>query len=146
MQMRLDIIKTISVSLKSVLFKLSGRKEKVGHQLNRLLNYIRAVKMAGSWLVASLVLVACVQFALCDLPYKCEKNSNCPENLACESSECADPCLKYRTCGSEAHCVVEDYSAKCICNEGTAGDPYEKCTDSTLPLLISGQAIINMHT
>ncbi|XP_047999450.1 uncharacterized protein LOC125236622 isoform X2 [Leguminivora glycinivorella] len=85
--------------------------------------------MAGSWVFGCVVLLAVLQLAICDQPL-CEKNSTCPDNLACESSECVDPCLKHTKCGSQAHCVVEDHSAKCICNSGTSGNPYEKCYES----------------
>ncbi|XP_047999452.1 uncharacterized protein LOC125236622 isoform X4 [Leguminivora glycinivorella] len=96
--------------------------------------------MAGSWVFGCVVLLAVLQLAICDQPL-CEKNSTCPDNLACESSECVDPCLKHTKCGSQAHCVVEDHSAKCICNSGTSGtlgDPYESCSSSVYDVLLQG--------
>ncbi|XP_061722253.1 uncharacterized protein LOC133528800 [Cydia pomonella] len=98
--------------------------------------------MARIWLVACLVLVAYLQVTSCD-GGKCVQHSECSEKMSCdsESSQCVDPCLTHRKCGTAATCSVDDeHLAKCRCDPGTAGNPYESCSSSTYDILSAGLA------
>ncbi|XP_047999451.1 uncharacterized protein LOC125236622 isoform X3 [Leguminivora glycinivorella] len=100
--------------------------------------------MAWSCLVAFWVFVGYLQVASCDLPEKCVQHSECPEKMACESESSVrgvDPCLAslaHAKCGTAASCVVDEHVAKCRCDPGTLGDPYESCSSSVYDVLLQG--------
>ncbi|XP_047999456.1 uncharacterized protein LOC125236624 isoform X1 [Leguminivora glycinivorella] len=98
--------------------------------------------MARIWVVVSLVLVAYLQVTY----GKCAQHSECPEKMACESSQCVDPCLAHRKCGTTASCHVYEHLASCHCNPGTLGNPYESCSSSTYDVLTQGLAEPTVHS
>ena len=62
-------------------------------------------------------------FALLD---ECQKNPDCPQDKACLSEECVDPCSS-TSCGKNAQCRTDFHRAKCSCEQGLQGNPYVAC-------------------
>ena len=56
---------------------------------------------------------------------ECIVSTDCPQNKACISQRCEDPCLN--TCGPGAECQVISHSPVCICPIGFTGDPFFYC-------------------
>lgn len=56
---------------------------------------------------------------------ECILNSDCPNNLACLSNHCRDPCKDL--CGLNAECVVTNHVPVCTCFKGYQGDPFSSC-------------------
>ena len=57
---------------------------------------------------------------------ECQKNSDCPQDKACVSEHCVDPCIG-ATCGQGAVCDAIGHRAKCTCPRGLQGNPYVSC-------------------
>ena len=57
---------------------------------------------------------------------ECRKNSDCPQDKACVSENCVDPCIG-ATCGQNADCDAISHRAKCTCASGLQGNPYVSC-------------------
>jgi hypothetical protein len=55
-------------------------------------------------------------------------NSDCPQNKACVSKECIDPCIG-AVCGSRALCKVELHTAICYCPPGLQGNERVECIE-----------------
>lgn len=61
---------------------------------------------------------------------ECVLHSDCPQNLACISNKCQDPCSGYwlaQDTGSNSYCQTVNHMPKCNCFNGYAGDPYDNC-------------------
>lgn len=56
----------------------------------------------------------------------CKSDFECPDDKACISRECQNPCL-YEECGVNAICEARNHRANCICPENHIGDPYRNC-------------------
>lgn len=56
---------------------------------------------------------------------ECSINSDCPNNLACLSNHCRDPCKDL--CGINAECFVTNHVPVCTCFKGHEGDPFSSC-------------------
>ncbi|BES97160.1 PTI [Nesidiocoris tenuis] len=56
----------------------------------------------------------------------CRSDSECPPTEACVNKECVNPC-RYTQCGLGAECHVVSNSARCVCPQGTLGDPQVSC-------------------
>nr|CAD7425818.1 unnamed protein product [Timema monikensis] len=57
---------------------------------------------------------------------ECVVSSECPQNRACISQKCRDPCPG--TCGMEARCQVVNHNPICSCPQGYDGDPFVLCS------------------
>lgn len=57
---------------------------------------------------------------------ECVSSSECPQNKACVSLKCVDPCPG--TCGIAARCEVINHNPICSCNAGEQGDPFVSCS------------------
>jgi len=68
----------------------------------------------------------------CTPPSQCQKDSDCPGNLACVATalgakKCTDPCSDHSLrCGQRAKCTVVGHAAQCVCPSFHLGDPYDK--------------------
>jgi hypothetical protein len=58
---------------------------------------------------------------------ECVVSTECPQNKACISQKCIDPCPG--TCGYNARCEVINHSPICSCPAGQTGDPFRSCFD-----------------
>lgn len=56
---------------------------------------------------------------------ECMINSDCPNNLACLSSHCRNPCTDL--CGVNAECTVTNHIPVCTCFEDYEGNPFSSC-------------------
>ena len=56
---------------------------------------------------------------------ECVVNSDCPQDKACISRKCQDPCPGL--CGVNAYCRVRSHIPICVCNQGYQGDPFSQC-------------------
>lgn len=56
---------------------------------------------------------------------ECSMNSDCPNNLACLSNHCRDPCKDL--CGVNTECSVTNHVPVCTCFKGYEGDPFSSC-------------------
>ena len=59
---------------------------------------------------------------------ECLTNNDCPQNKACISKECVDPCIG-TVCGSRALCKVELHAAICYCPPGLQGNERVACIE-----------------
>ena len=59
---------------------------------------------------------------------ECTRDPDCPEDLACISEHCLDPCSA-KTCGKYAACSVKKHTAVCTCLPGFIGDPASVCRE-----------------
>ncbi|KAJ9598210.1 hypothetical protein L9F63_011093, partial [Diploptera punctata] len=57
---------------------------------------------------------------------ECVTSSECPQNQACISQKCQDPCPG--TCGVDARCQVVNHNPICSCPPEYTGDPFVLCT------------------
>ena len=62
---------------------------------------------------------------------ECLSNSECPNDKACITKKCQDPCPEL--CGLNAHCLVVNHVSRCVCNPGFVGDPFSQCRTDTTP-------------
>ena len=60
---------------------------------------------------------------------ECLFNQDCPDDKACKSKKCVDPCPGL--CGLNANCNVRSHIPICICIKGYIGDPFSQCRLST---------------
>ena len=59
-------------------------------------------------------------YTACRRP-ECTVDDDCPQVLACQNEKCVDPCA----CSPlNANCIVRAHRARCQCNAGYQGDPY----------------------
>ena len=58
---------------------------------------------------------------------ECRVDPDCPDNRACISNQCLDPCVEYDPCGKHALCETSSHFATCRCPTGWAGDPHTEC-------------------
>lgn len=56
---------------------------------------------------------------------ECVVSSECPQNQACISQKCQDPCPG--TCGIDARCQVVNHNPICSCPPHFTGDPFVQC-------------------
>ena len=63
---------------------------------------------------------------------ECVVNSDCPQDKACISRKCQDPCPGL--CGINAFCRVRNHVPICVCNAGFIGDPFSQCVRPTSEL------------
>lgn len=56
---------------------------------------------------------------------ECTNHNDCPNNLACISEKCKDPCVG--SCGVNAICSVINHIPICTCLENYIGDPFSNC-------------------
>ena len=56
---------------------------------------------------------------------ECVVSSECPQNQACISQKCQDPCPG--TCGIDARCQVVNHNPICSCPSRFTGDPFVQC-------------------
>lgn len=56
---------------------------------------------------------------------ECVVSADCPQNRACISQRCEDPCSQ--TCGLAALCQVINHNPVCSCPKGYAGNPLLNC-------------------
>lgn len=56
---------------------------------------------------------------------ECVVSTECPQDRACVSQKCVDPCPG--TCGLNARCQVVNHNPICSCNPGFTGDPFTRC-------------------
>lgn len=56
---------------------------------------------------------------------ECLINNECPNNLACISQKCRDPCPG--SCGIDAECSVVLHVPNCVCRQNYEGDPLRAC-------------------
>lgn len=63
---------------------------------------------------------------------ECIQDSDCPNDKACISEQCQNPCLASPTfCGFNAECRVQLHRAICICREGYTGNAQSRCLERT---------------
>ena len=62
----------------------------------------------------------------CFFADECRKNSDCPQDKACLSENCINPCVG-ASCGQNALCEAISHRAKCTCASGLQGNPYVAC-------------------
>lgn len=60
---------------------------------------------------------------------ECTMNPDCPNNLACLSNHCRDPCRDL--CGLNAECTVTNHVPVCTCFNNYEGDPFSSCRPIT---------------
>lgn len=65
---------------------------------------------------------------------ECISNSECPNNLACISQKCTDPCPG--TCGINTECRVVSHTPNCLCLLGYIGDPFTQCNPQPAPIAV----------
>ena len=58
---------------------------------------------------------------------ECRADPDCPDNRACISNQCLDPCTVDSPCGKSAICEATSHRALCRCPSGWAGDPHTEC-------------------
>lgn len=60
---------------------------------------------------------------------ECLGNNDCPHDKFCDqlNGVCLNPCHYENKCSPGAHCVAQDHSALCKCNDGLNGNPYILC-------------------
>ncbi|KAF4526820.1 hypothetical protein B566_EDAN018173, partial [Ephemera danica] len=56
---------------------------------------------------------------------ECTHDSDCPNNKACHSLKCTDPCYNY--CGLNTRCNVVNHTPVCTCQYGFVGDSNNAC-------------------
>ncbi|CAH2073961.1 unnamed protein product, partial [Iphiclides podalirius] len=59
----------------------------------------------------------------------CQNTNDCPNNLACLSNYCRDPCKDL--CGVNTECTVTNHVPVCTCFKGYEGDPFSSCRQIT---------------
>ncbi|XP_065203541.1 neurogenic locus notch homolog protein 2-like [Planococcus citri] len=62
---------------------------------------------------------------------ECMDSSECPQDEACKSRSCVDPCPG--TCSPDARCQVINHNPICSCPPDYTGDPFVRCIK--LPIL-----------
>lgn len=69
---------------------------------------------------------------------ECTSDDQCQSNMACINLKCIDPCHA-DSCGTSAHCRVQNHRFSCYCLDGFSGDPYSACsvTQSKLYFIFS---------
>ena len=65
---------------------------------------------------------------------ECVVSSECPQNEACSSQKCRDPCPG--TCGVGARCEVINHNPICTCPPRYTGDPFVRCHPIRKPLIL----------
>ncbi|KAG8227100.1 hypothetical protein J437_LFUL007437 [Ladona fulva] len=58
---------------------------------------------------------------------ECRNDADCPNDRACLSGKCQDPCLVANTCAPDAICRAELHRSVCSCPQGWGGDPKIRC-------------------
>ncbi|KAF7389943.1 hypothetical protein HZH68_011800 [Vespula germanica] len=59
---------------------------------------------------------------------ECNNNYDCPQNQACKSGRCIDPCVENSPCAQNALCYVQAHLASCRCPVNIpSGNPYSYC-------------------
>ncbi|MPC93754.1 Cadherin-related tumor suppressor [Portunus trituberculatus] len=58
---------------------------------------------------------------------ECVNDIDCPNDRACVSQKCIDPCLQDSPCASSAKCSVNQHEVECSCSSGEHGDPKVAC-------------------
>ena len=58
---------------------------------------------------------------------ECQHDAECPDNRACISNQCLDPCTLHDPCGKNAQCDTRGHRPVCRCPKGWAGDPHTEC-------------------
>ena len=74
---------------------------------------------------------------------ECVVNSECPQESACITQRCQDPCPGL--CGINAYCRVRNHVPICACNQGYQGDPFSRCNRITSELARSYIFLILFH-
>ena len=74
---------------------------------------------------------------------ECVVNSECPQESACITQRCQDPCPGL--CGINAYCRVRNHVPICACNQGYEGDPFSRCNRITSELARSYISLILYH-
>lgn len=76
---------------------------------------------------------------------ECVVSSECPQNKACVSQKCIDPCPG--TCGLHTQCNVKNHSPICSCLAGYTGDPFTRCYQIPRKLLstINSNDVLNCN-
>ena len=59
---------------------------------------------------------------------ECTVNDDCPQDKACVSQECVNPCLR-TSCGDRALCEVNFHQSQCVCPPGLQGNPIVQCIE-----------------
>ena len=67
---------------------------------------------------------------------ECTRDPDCPEDLACISEHCLNPCSA-KTCGKNAACGAKRHTAVCTCLPGFIGDPASVCRERKPESMIS---------
>lgn len=57
---------------------------------------------------------------------ECHYDADCDDDKMCIQDKCEDPCVN--ACGAGARCHTRNHFPRCVCPEGTTGDPFYKCT------------------
>lgn len=57
---------------------------------------------------------------------ECILNSDCDQNMSCQSHKCVNPCLQ-STCGINSDCRTIGHKPVCSCRQGYTGDPFTNC-------------------
>ena len=74
---------------------------------------------------------------------ECVFNQDCPDDKACKSQKCVDPCPGL--CGVNANCKVRNHIPICICSRGYVGDPFSQCRLITSKKCLGGKIFIKIH-
>lgn len=56
---------------------------------------------------------------------ECHYDVDCSDDRMCVQDKCEDPCIN--ACGAGAVCHTRNHFPRCLCPEGTTGDPFYKC-------------------
>ena len=77
---------------------------------------------------------------------ECVKDDDCPGQLACEASECINPCSSL-PCGDNAACIPEDHAAWCRCKPGFQENDDGKCASMCHDMVcgVNAQCIISTN-
>merc|ERR1719350_2689151 len=65
-------------------------------------------------------------FVACEV-IGCRRDQECPQDRACRSKDCINPCIHENPCAKNAECLVTSHEAQCRCPIGFTGNAYVRC-------------------
>lgn len=74
---------------------------------------------------------------------ECRFDIDCPDDKMCIQDKCENPCVN--ACGSGAVCHIRNHFPRCLCPEGTTGDPFYKCVPLFSELIGSSTVNPSQH-
>ena len=83
-------------------------------------------------------------FVACEV-IGCRSDPECPDNRACRSKDCINPCLYENPCASNADCLVANHKPDCRCPPGYTGNPFVACIPIPKPECVEDKDCPQRH-